>query len=281
MIFNLFENKKQRGYTLVEILVVIAIIGILSSVAFVAFSSAREKSRMSNAKMFEANHVGVLRNYLVAEWKFDDPTSRYLDSSGNGHNGSCSNCPTVATGEGFNNKDAMRFDGVNDQINLGIGSDYFPIETFTVCSWIKFSELGSGMTHSGVFSMTYVMSLFVDGNGNLTSYLDENGLYPFSVNSNTNVRDDKYHFICLRSDSLKRNMYVDGNLKSSTPSAWPGTTRYPTNGVVIGLEINNPSISRFKGLIDDVRVYSSVLSTAQIQKLYAEESAQKKLAEAK
>lgn len=281
MIFNLLKNKKQEGYTLVEILVVIAIIGILSSVTFVAFSSAREKSRMSTAKMFEANHVGTLRNYLVAEWLFDDPTNRYLDSSGNGHNGTCSNCPTVATGEGFNNKDAMRFDGVNDQINLGIGSDYFPIETFTTCSWIKFSELGTSMTHSGVFSMTYVVSLFVDGNGNLASYLDETGIYPFAVFTQTKVRDDKFHFICLSSDSQKRNMYTDGNLKSSTPSAWPGTTSYPTNGVVIGLEINNPSISLFKGLIDDVRVYSSVLSTAQIQKLYAEESAQRKLAEAK
>lgn len=282
MNFFLKNKSKDDGYTLVELLVVIAIVGILSSVVFFAVSSAREKSRMSTAKMYEANHVGALRNHLVAEWKFDDASNRYLDSSGNEHSGSCSgsSCPVVALGEGFNGKDAMRFDGVNDAIYLGVGSDYFPLKTFTTCAWANSSELGSGMTHSGIFSMTFGLSIFMDASGNFGSYLDDNGVNPFSVYSSSYIRDGKYHFICLNFDLLKRNMYVDGTLKNSSSSAWLGVSRWPTYPTVIGTEINNSTISMFKGLIDDVRVYSSVLTASEIQRLYAEESAQRKLADA-
>lgn len=279
MIFNLLKNKKQEGYTLVEILVVIAIIGILSSVTFVAFSSAREKSRMSTAKMYEANHIGALRNDLVAEWKFDDANNRFLDSSGNDHNGSCSNCPTVAVGEGYNGKDALRFNGINNIINLGAGNNYFPLYTFSICAWVKSSEKGTGMTYSGVFSMTYGLSMFLDGSGNFSTYLVDDTT-PYGLNTTTNIRDGKFHFICLSFNSSKRNMYVDGILKNSSVSAWSGTSKWPTNGTIIGAEINNSSVSYFKGLIDDIRIYSSVLTASEIQKIYAEELSQRKLAEA-
>lgn len=281
MNFFLKNKSKDDGYTLVELLVVIAIVGILSSVVFFAVSSAREKSRMSTAKMFEANHVGVLRNSLVAEWKFDDATSRYLDSSGNGHNGSCAvgSCPVVATGEGFNGNDALRFDGVNDIVYLGPGSDYFPLNTFTTCAWVKSSEKGTGMTYSGVFSMTYGLSMFLDGSGNFSTFLVDDTT-PYGLYTTTNIRDDEFHFICLNFNSSKRNMYVDGILKNSSASAWSGTSKWPTSGTIIGAEINNYSVSYFKGLIDDVRIYSSYLSASEIQRLYAEESSQRKLAEA-
>ncbi|MEK7617519.1 MAG: prepilin-type N-terminal cleavage/methylation domain-containing protein [Patescibacteria group bacterium] len=42
------KNKKQTGFTLIELLVVVAIIALLTSIALIAFVSARQKSR--NAK---------------------------------------------------------------------------------------------------------------------------------------------------------------------------------------------------------------------------------------
>ena len=41
---------KQRGFTLVELLIVVVIIGILASVAIPKFSSAREKAFLSSMK---------------------------------------------------------------------------------------------------------------------------------------------------------------------------------------------------------------------------------------
>ncbi len=43
------KRKKQKGFTLVEILVAIAIIGLLNSIAFVTLNRAREKARVAQA----------------------------------------------------------------------------------------------------------------------------------------------------------------------------------------------------------------------------------------
>lgn len=279
MVLNLLKNNKQRGYTLVEIMIVVAIIGVLSSISFVVFSSVREKTRMNSAKMFEANHVGTLRNYLVAEWLFDDPTNRYLDSSGNGHDGSCSNCPTVVLGEGFNGKDALFFDGVNDVIEAGSGTNYFPMNTFTMCSWVKTPGLGSGMTQSGIFGITYGLTMFLRSNA-FVSYID-NSTSIVEKSYSANLFDDKFHHLCVNFNGVKRNLYIDGSLKVSFDTTWSGTSKWPTHIARIGTELNNPTTSYFKGLIDDTRVYSTYLTASEIQKLYAEESSQRKLAEAK
>jgi|SRR6266404_1757061 len=42
---KIFQTNRQSGFTLIELLVVIAIIALLSSVALIAFTSARQKSR--------------------------------------------------------------------------------------------------------------------------------------------------------------------------------------------------------------------------------------------
>lgn len=39
------QNRKERGFTLVEFLVVIAIIGVLSTIAFISFNRARQRAR--------------------------------------------------------------------------------------------------------------------------------------------------------------------------------------------------------------------------------------------
>jgi len=238
---------------------------------------------MSTAKMYEANHIGALRNYLVAEWNFDDSSNRYLDSSGNGHNGTCSGsyCPSLFVGEGFNGKNALKFDGLNDSVYLGIGDDYFPLNTFTVCSWIKTSGLGTGMDENGIMGIAYGLILTLNSQGFFSTSM-HNGSTNVTVVGNKKLDDGKYHHVCLNYNGTKRNMYVDGNLSISATTTWTGTTTWSGWGDVgLGINTNDRSKTIFKGFIDDTRIYSSYLSSSDIQKLYAEESAQRKLAEAK
>lgn len=58
---------QQRGFTLIEILVVIAIIGILASILFPVFAKAREKARTSTCQS-NLKQMGIAFEMYRADW---------------------------------------------------------------------------------------------------------------------------------------------------------------------------------------------------------------------
>ena len=61
-----------RAFTLIEILVVIAIIGILASIVTVVSFEVREKARIAAALQFSSTVHNTLGAYLVGEWRFEE-----------------------------------------------------------------------------------------------------------------------------------------------------------------------------------------------------------------
>lgn len=59
-----YEYKKKKGFTLVEILIVVAIIGILSAVVLAALSNARTKARDARRIADIKQLQGALDNYF-------------------------------------------------------------------------------------------------------------------------------------------------------------------------------------------------------------------------
>ena len=49
------NNKKQNGFTMIELMVVVAIIGVLSAVALPALTSAQDRAKSSAAKQESVN----------------------------------------------------------------------------------------------------------------------------------------------------------------------------------------------------------------------------------
>lgn len=259
--------KFTTGFTLIEILVAVAIIGVLSSIVVVSVNVARTKGRIAAGKQFDASVLHSIGDQLVAEWTFDVSGSPWADTSGMGHNGSCGSCPVVATG--YNGRSAYSFNGSGNHIAAGTGNNFFPLSTFSVCAWIKTPGLATGMNMNGIISMTYGMTFSLDSSGRFVTYIDSGSALPGLVAS-PNLHDDQFHNLCLSVDGVNRSMYIDGALRALAATTWLGTTRWPTNTVNIGTENNNAAVRWFNGLIDDVRIYAYALNSAQIEKLYAE-----------
>jgi type IV pilus assembly protein PilA len=66
---NFFRKKSQKGFTLIELMIVIAIIGILAAIAIPQFTSYRTKGYNTQAK-------GELKSYYTAcqAYLSDNPT---------------------------------------------------------------------------------------------------------------------------------------------------------------------------------------------------------------
>jgi type II secretion system protein H len=61
------NSELQRGFSLMELMIVIVIVGILAAIAFPAFSSWREKQSVSNAASSLLSHLKQARNIAMAE----------------------------------------------------------------------------------------------------------------------------------------------------------------------------------------------------------------------
>ena len=67
----MFIRKNQKGFTLVELMIVVVIIGILASIAIPKFSSLIGKTKVSEAKM-------ILRQIINLETTYYQTSSTYF-----------------------------------------------------------------------------------------------------------------------------------------------------------------------------------------------------------
>jgi prepilin-type N-terminal cleavage/methylation domain-containing protein len=257
---------KRAAFTLVELLVVISIIGLLSTIAIVSMAGSKDKAAIAAGLQFEASVQHAAGSEILADWEFDDGSGTTAsDTSGNGKNATLTNGPTwrcastnksyTPSGQGC----VLNLDGVNDYvstpaISLGDG---------TISLWFNNQSSTSGDVILGKRTGgCFGSAVYVNPPNNLQIY---NG-GPETAITNSLQPYKWYNLVVVRTGSgAEADFYLNGR------PVLQNAYNISLNDLIASIGSSCAGGNAFGGYIDNVRVYGIALGAARIERLYAEE----------
>jgi prepilin-type N-terminal cleavage/methylation domain-containing protein len=275
MMSNPVHKNSQKAFTLVEILVVIAVIGLLSSIIFAITRGADEQGRIARGLYFSQHLQNSLGSYAAGIWSFDEGSgSTANDISGWNNNGSLVNSPTwrcastdtsyTPSGQGC----SLEFNGSTQYVNAGSGASLaIASGGFTLEAWIYPKKIDC--------STTVTCAIWSDNgtsDGGDVIAIRENGyLWYYTLQSSWNsltstipVSLNSWSHVVFTWDGETKKIYINGQEKGSTDAINNMRGILP---VWIGRKAGSHA-GYFQGLIDDTRIYNRSLTSTQIQSRY-------------
>lgn len=265
-----FIKKNSKGFTLVELLIVVAIVGLLSSIVLVSTKESRTKAKIAKKVQTAASFHHKLGSELVGEWLLNENTgSGIMDSSGNGNFCSVMAGSWVSSAEP-NMKSAYQFNGDalgcmgfpnNDALSLGGGD-------ITVSGWVKINTASASGRIFGFQTVPGSYSFYISSTNRIYVSL---GLGT-GTSGNKILNLGEWYFVAFsyQKSTQTLNYYVDGELDTSqifNPAQWDmclggAGTCGPLFWIGRSARVD----------IDEVRVYKTSLLSSDIKNIYALEA---------
>jgi len=270
---TLGSEKSGAGFTLIEILVVLAIIGLIISVIFINLKGAREKAKLARTFQFYQSVNHALGAYIVGAWSFNTiDGSTVLDLSGYGNNGTIQGNPQRVDGLSALGK-ALSFDG-NDYVNIPDNYRLDNTNKLTIEFWVYPTFL-DGQAR-GVISKR----VNVNNQQSYSIFFFTNNRLYFDINGNTNrfstnasFGKNTWYYVVLiydgtLSSSQRVKVFIDSSLDKISSEGSASIPDYVSD-LTIGI-LDAGDSRAFVGMIDEVKIYNEALAVAEIQKHYAE-----------
>ena len=260
---------KNRAFTLLELLIVITIIGILSSIVIVSMSGSTDSADIAKGKSYSQQVHALLGHEAVLDLNFNENAyntcsdgSDACDASGYSNHGTIVGDASGATFvsspiDGY----SLYFDGDNDYVDLARN----PIENnvWTIAMWFniensdQYDMLYSGPDNTDIQLFFHMTTKYLS-----TSVENVERTTTFKISDHY---DEWHHAVWTHSASNLTIVYIDGVVVlSSTDTTYVKSSE----SVRIG-QLPASSAYDIQGYLDDVRVYAQSLSSTEIQKQYA------------
>lgn len=312
---------KSKGFTIVELLIVVVVIGILATITIVAYNGIQGRAQaaaVSSSLIQAASKLALYyvdnNNYpatvaavgiqnstsatfqytfdnsatpsycliatngsalysvtngnvspqsgscnsgnLVGWWRFNGDAS---DASGNGYNGTL-NGGTFSTGQNSLANGSYSLNGTGDYVNAAPIS----LAKFTVSAWVKPNGVQTGSASIVADGYPGKVNYAIYFDGGTTNVRAGIYLSGWSVTSAFTLIDSVWSHVAFTYNGSVEALYVNGILVHTT-----AYTVTPSSG---GLSLNIgkrwDQANYFKGLIDDVRIYSNASTSSDIQAMY-------------
>ena len=274
-------NQFRRGFTIVELLVVISIIGTLASVVLAAVAGAREKGRIASIILFTGNNDQVLGADTFAKWTFDkDPfNSTAADSSGNVRNlPYCSNTSTSTPGYNSTGKYRLFSNGGVCNTDTGTNMNWALTKPgkFTISVWVKLNHgifAFQAQDDPNIGHAIFDLELSDYNDTEFNSWDDTHS----EVDSFAALSSNSWHNVTVSVDLTSDNIvaYIDGKSQQVVNSNH-GIMSPSSIGFVTLANVGSTNVS-----VDDAVIYNGTFSLSEVQKIYAEGLPSHILAEAK
>jgi len=257
--------RLKNGFTLIELMVTISILGLLSSVVLASVNSARDKARIAAGLQYSANLYHARGADAVGIWNLNEGAGlTATDDSGSANNGTIANAAWSADTASNKQKNSLFFNG-STYVDIPYNTSLF-IDTrgFTYSAWIKPTSLSNSYN---MFMGQYLPYFDVRSTGVLHLSFDASGQ---QIVTGTKVLSvgNWYHVAATVDSAGYATIYIDGKVEA-TGGPYAGLVGHTNRNFYIGQWANDGTY-RFQGNIDEVRFFNHALGIAEIEKLYAE-----------
>jgi prepilin-type N-terminal cleavage/methylation domain-containing protein len=294
---------KPRGFTIVELLIVIVVIAILAAIVIIAYSGIQTRAHTaaaqsdldSSAKTLGIANVtagsypvdltsaGLKSGSTVYTYYYNSSANTYCLSGTNaGITYSLNSSNNVPQSGGCMTNGLVGWWQMNGNANDKSGNGNNGAVIAATLTMGQSGQANGAYSFNGTSAYIGLPnSSAVVGNGNyaLSAWIKPTmmgglgiiGWGNWGVVNNVNdinasaatLANGSWHFVLAEFDSITRSLYVDGSFIGSDT---PGAVH---NAIATNVNIGVTDGSEyFSGSIDDVRVYNRVLSTAEVQALY-------------
>ena len=271
-----FNNRRNKsfglltGFTLIELMAVISIITLFSSIVLVALNNVRDNARIAGSKQFSSHVVGQLGDNLISYWTFDEGSGTTARDSWGTNNGTVNGATWTSSGV---IRGALSFDGSNQYVSLPAvsGSLNININPVTLEAWIKPNSVagsskeivGRGTAASNGYGINLngnKINLGLHGGGNFNS-------------AAVLTTGNWYHIVGVIKGANSK-IYINGVADINT-----GTINVVNSALNGSIGASSVGVTYFfNGIIDEVRIYNAALTAQEIQQRYAESASRHGLA---